>query len=72
MNINLPACEYFTIMYNYNIYIGNWSSLGVTGNAPNGNAYFTFTKVSDRQVIRYGGQYDNAIHLLDLSSMVSM
>ncbi len=51
--------------------LGTWSSPPVTGDVPGGNAGFAFTKVSPHQVIRCGG-WTRTIHMLDLSTMVSM
>ncbi len=54
-----------------NYSLGSWSSPPVTGDVPGRNAGFAFTKVSPHQVIRCGG-YDSDIHMLDLSTMVSV
>ncbi len=51
--------------------LGTWSSPPVTGDVPRVNACFAFTKVSPRRVIRCGGT-SMAIHMLDLSTMVSV
>ncbi len=53
------------------ILLGTWSSPPVTGDVPTDNAHFAFTKVSPHQVIRCGG-LSSAIHMLDLSTMVSV
>ncbi len=56
-----------------NYSLGTWSSPPVTGDVPDGTANFTFTKVSPHQVIRCGGgYYGRPIHVLDLSTMVSV
>ncbi len=54
------------------VFLGTWSSPLVTGDVPHGNSYFAFTKVSPRQVITCGGLYGRDIHMLDLSTMVSV
>ncbi len=54
------------------VLLGTWSSPPVTGDVPRRNTDFAFTKVSPHQVIKCGGVSGSAIHMLDLSTMVSV
>ena len=52
---------------------GTWSSPHVTGDVPPLNNYwFTFTKVSNNQVVLHGGMRNKDTYVLDLSRMVRL
>ena len=62
---SLKLCIYFSTS-------GTWSSPHVTGDVPPPDWSFTFTKVSNHQVVLRGGWENMDTYVLDLSRMVSL
>ena len=51
---------------------GTWSSPHFTGDVPSPDWAFSFTKVSNHQVVLHGGWNNKDIYVLDLSRMVRL